>query len=80
MAQVLVRGLEQDVVDRLKAKAKANGTSLEDFARKTLREAARPSKEAAWADIDRIRALTPRPLDDSTRFIREDRDNDEPYR
>jgi plasmid stability protein len=80
MAQLLVRALEQDVVDRLKAKAKASGTSLEEFARKTLREVAKPSKEEAWAEIDRLRALTPARLTDSTALIREDRDNDEPYR
>jgi plasmid stability protein len=80
MAQVLVRGLEQEVVDRLKAKAKASGTSLEEIARGALRDVARPAKEEAWAEIDRIRALTPQPLGDSTRLIREDRDNDEPYR
>lgn len=80
MAQILIRGLEQDVVDRLKAKAKASGTSLEEFARKTLRDVAKPSREEAWAEIDRIRAMTPRLLDDSTPLIRADRDNDEPYR
>lgn len=80
MAQVLVRGLEQEVLERLKAKAKASGTSLEEFARRTLRRVAEPSKEDIWAEIDRIRALTPKPLDDSTRLVREDRDNDEPYR
>jgi plasmid stability protein len=80
MAQLLVRGLEQDVVVRLKAKAKTSGTSLEEFARKTLREVAKPSKEEAWAEIDRLRALTPARLTDSTALIREDRDNDEPYR
>lgn len=80
MAQVLVRGLEQDVVDRLKAKAKANGTSVEEVARKALRDVARPDREEIIAELDRIRAMTPKKLDDTTPLIREYRDNDEPYR
>lgn len=80
MAQVLVRNLEQDVLDRLKVKAKAGQTSLEEIARQALRQAARLSKEEVLAESDRLRALTPRPLGDSTFLIREDRDNDEPYR
>lgn len=58
MAQVLVRGLEQEVVDRLKAQAKSSGTSLEEFARRTLRDAVKLSSEDAWAEIDRIRAMS----------------------
>ncbi len=74
MAQVLVRGLEQEVVDRLKARAKASGSSLEEFARKTLREAASFDTEALLADLDRVRALS-RPGDfDSTAYIREMRE------
>lgn len=80
MAQVLVRHIEEDVVERLRSKAKAHGTSLEEVARQALRAAARPSREDAWAELDRIRALTPHRLEDSTSLIREDRDNDEPYR
>lgn len=74
MAQVLVRGLEQEVVDRLKAKAKASGTSLEEFARRALRDVAKPSKDEAWAEIDRIRAMMPKSDFDSTAYIREMRD------
>ena len=74
MAQVLVRGLEQEVVDRLKAKAKASGTSLEEFARRALRDVARPAKEDVWAEIDRIRAMSTPSDFDSTALIREMRD------
>jgi plasmid stability protein len=41
LGQVLVRKLEDDVIRRLKAKAKASGRSLEDLARSALREAAK---------------------------------------
>ena len=57
MGQVLVRKLEDDVIRRLKAKAKASGRSLEDVARSALREAAKPCPEEVWAEIDRIREM-----------------------
>ena len=74
MAQVLVRGLEQEVVDRLKVKAKAAGSSLEEFARRTLRDAANPNRAEVWAEIDRIRASTPKSDFDSTEYIRDMRE------
>jgi len=75
MAQVIVRNLPDDVVARLKARAKQRKHSLEQELREILREAARPSREEIIADIDRIRAMTPRKLQsDSTDLIREDRD------
>ncbi len=80
MAQLLVRNIEDAVVERLRSKARATGTSLEEFARQTLREAARPSRDELLAESDRLRSLTPTRLGDSTFLIREDRDNDEPYR
>jgi plasmid stability protein len=80
MGQVLVRKLEDKVIERLRAKAKASGRSLEEFARAALRKAAEPSPEEVWAEIDRFRARIGPLSGDSTAMIREDRDNDEPYR
>jgi len=40
MAQLLVRNLEDDVKERLRARAKRHGMSLEEFARDILRDAA----------------------------------------
>ena len=75
MAQVIVRNLPDDVVSRLKARAARQKRSLEQELREILREAARPSRDEMIADIDRIRAMTPRKLQsDSTDLIREDRD------
>lgn len=74
MAQVLVRNIEDDVIRRLKEKAKASGTSLEEVARTALREAAKPSRESLWAEIDRIRAKSTPSSFDSTEVIREVRD------
>ena len=80
MGQMLVRNIEDDLLLRLKSKAKAQGLSLAEFARRTLEEAAGPSRDELWAEVDRIRALTPKPLESSAWLIREDRDNDESYR
>ena len=75
MAQVLVRNLSDDVVARLKARAARARHSLEQELRDILTEAARPRREEILADMDRIRALTPKvPQTDSAELIRADRD------
>jgi antitoxin FitA len=75
MAQVLVRNLPDDVVARLKAKAAQARHSLEQELRDILIAAARPGREEILADMDRIRAMTPKvPQTDSAELIREDRD------
>ena len=84
MTNILVRNLDDAVVTRLKKMAKAEGKSLNDLVREALRAAAQPSKEEIWAEADRLRESIRRrvghDLSDSTADIREDRDNDEPYR
>jgi plasmid stability protein len=80
VVDILVRNVEEDVARALKAKAAHEGTSLNEIAREALRNVVKPQKIELLAELDRIRAMTPRRLDDSTRLIREDRDNDEPYR
>jgi antitoxin FitA len=75
MAQVIVRNLSDDVVARLKARAKQRRHSLEQELRDILSQAARPSREEILADLDRIRAMTPKvPQTDSAELIREERD------
>jgi antitoxin FitA len=74
MGQLLVRKLEDEVIERLKAKAKANGHSLEEFARHALRGASQPSREEVWAEIDRVRKMNGPTDFDSTACIREMRD------
>lgn len=75
MAQVLVRNLDDQVVERLRQRAKAEGKSLEQALRDLLTEAARPDREEILAEMDRIRAMTPAvPQTDSAELIREDRD------
>lgn len=68
MAQVLVRQLDEDVVDALKRRAKANGRSLESELREILREAA----SDPWEELVRIReALAGRSYSDSSELARE---------
>lgn len=76
MAQVLVRQLDDRVVDRLKKRAKEHGRSLQSEV-KTILEEAVPDYEAAWRRIDALRKRlkkTGRAFSDSAALIREDRD------
>ncbi|MGX9966206.1 FitA-like ribbon-helix-helix domain-containing protein [Roseomonas sp. F4] len=76
MGQILIRNLDEAVIERLKGKALERGTSLEHLARETLTEASNASDREAW--IARSRALraqtTPDPDWDSTAEIRRARD------
>lgn len=76
MAQVLVRQLDDKVVDRLKRRAKEHGRSLQSEV-KTILEEAVPDYEAAWRRIERFRKRlkkSGRRFIDSAALIREDRD------
>jgi plasmid stability protein len=85
MGQILVRNLDDSVIERLKARALKAGKSLEQTVREILVAATRPSRAEARAEADRIReAIRLRHgagIDfDITAAIREDRDNEESYR
>jgi antitoxin FitA len=85
VGQIIVRNLDDSVIARLKQRALKADKSLEQAVREILSEAVKPSREEAWAEADRIReAIRARnggDVDfDFTAAIREDRDNDEPYR
>ena len=80
VVDILVRNVDQAIADRLKAKARAEGKSVNELAREALTAAAKPTKEEAWAEIDRIRAKIGKVSGVSTADIREWRDNDERYR
>lgn len=79
MSDFLVRKIPDAAKAALKRKAKAAGTSMNDFARDGLIALAKPSKEEAWVEIDRlrekIRKRVGHDLSDSTTDIRSDRDN-----
>jgi hypothetical protein len=76
MAQLLVRHLNDDVVKRLKQRAREHGRSLQSEA-KTILEEAVPDYEPAWKRIERFRKRlqqSGRTFTDSAALIREDRD------
>jgi plasmid stability protein len=85
MGQILVRNLEDGVIERLKQRALKADKSLEQTVREILTEAAKPSREEILSETQRIReAIRKRhggDIDfDITAAIRQDRDNDEPHR
>ncbi len=75
MAQVLVRDLENDVVDKLKERAKRQGRSLEAELRLILNQAAIDTSRTRDAlPIEEIqKMLAGRNFSDSTEMLREDR-------
>ncbi len=76
MAQVLVRQLDDKLVERLKKRAKEHGRSLQSEV-KTILEEAVPDYEGAWKRIARLKDTlnrAGRSFSDSTLLIREDRD------
>lgn len=76
MAQVLVRQLDDKIVDRLKKRAKEHGRSLQSEV-KTILEDAVPDYEGAWKRIAGLRkrlGKSGRTFSDSFELIREDRD------
>ncbi|MDP2308813.1 MAG: hypothetical protein Q8P18_22520 [Pseudomonadota bacterium] len=79
MAQVLVRNLEDEVVDTFRRRAEAGGRSLEQELREVLRSAARPTGAELAAVAAEIAAMTPADLQrrsDSVELLREDRGRD----
>ena len=79
VGQVVIRNIDDRVLDRLKARARAQRKSLEQSLRDLLTEAANPSRAELIADLERIRAMTPaRPpgvtYPTAEQLIREDRD------
>jgi plasmid stability protein len=76
VAQVLVRGLDEQVVMALRRKAELHGHSLEQELRMALTAAARLTPEERLALVRRVRGLTPANVaqTDSAELIRQDRD------
>jgi plasmid stability protein len=75
MAQVLVRQLDDKIVDRLKKRAKEHGRSLQSEV-KTILEDAVPDYEGAWKRIEDMQKRlkkSGRMFSDSAVLIREDR-------
>jgi antitoxin FitA len=79
VGQVIIRDVDDRVLERLKARAAAQRRSLEQSLRDLLTEAAKPSRAELLAELERIRAMTP-PREPGVTYptaeqlIREDRD------
>lgn len=77
MAQVVIRNIDDAVIERLRARARAKKQSLEQTLREVLADAARPSRAELLTEMARIRAMAPpRPKDAPTvvELIRQGRD------
>lgn len=80
MVDILVRNVDDETARRLKDKAARRGTSLAETAREALAAFVKPTKDEAWAELDRIRERNGKMSGDSTAVIRAHRDNDERWR
>ncbi len=75
MASMVIRNIPDDVLERFKARAKAEGKSAEELGRDAIAEKARPSREEMLRRMEEIRARS-KPVDAETmlRIMRESRD------
>jgi plasmid stability protein len=75
MAQIIVRNLDDVVVERLKARARANGRSLEAEVRLILEQSAKVDMATArQMALDMRMRLKGRKFPDVVELIREDRE------
>jgi plasmid stability protein len=75
MGQVLIRNLEDSVIDRWKTKAELRGHSLEQALRDLVTREAPLSREEKLDMLSRFRSSLGPQSTDSTDLIREDRDS-----
>jgi plasmid stability protein len=78
MANLTIRNINDDVVERLKEKARQHGRSLEAEIRATLAEAAGRLSRTEFVKLaDKVAAMTPKDVKrtDSTKIIRWYRDH-----
>jgi plasmid stability protein len=80
MGQLLVRNLDDAIIERLKQKARREQTSLEQTLRNILTKAVTTDRRDLLGEIEALRGRLGPSATDSTDLIREDRDNAEPHR
>ncbi len=74
MADILIRGLDKMVLERLKARARRNGRSLQSEARRLLEQSAGGGGEALEAVLEKwSQRFAGRRMARSSTLIREDR-------
>lgn len=76
MGQIIVRNLDDQIIEKLKADAAAQNKSLEQTVREILSAAAQIDRADLLKRMDALRSMTPRSSTDSTSLIREERDGD----
>lgn len=77
MKQMLVRNIDDDVAERFKARAQAEGKPAEQVLRDLIASYAKPSGKEALRLFDEVRATTVgKPVVDPVDLIRRDRDTD----
>jgi plasmid stability protein len=77
MSQLLVRNLQEEVVENLKQRAKLNHRSLQAEVALILENAAKVQPANFWNNANKIRkqlAQSKQSFSDSTELVREDRD------
>jgi hypothetical protein len=75
MAQLLIRDLDVETIERLKARARLHRRSLQGEVKLILENEAAASRDDHWALAGRIRAaFGERRFSDSAEIVREDRD------
>ena len=76
MGQILMRKVDDELLDALRRRAQVSGRSMEAEARDAMTRGTRLTADERVALSQRIRALTPKGVvqTDSTELIREDRD------
>jgi len=77
MGQIIIRNLDDQVIEGLKLRASLEGKSLEQLMREVAKAAVPLTGEARAALVRRLQAMTPGGVSqsDSTALIREDRDS-----
>jgi plasmid stability protein len=76
MGQLIVRGLDDQIIQALKKRAARTGRPAEAEHRAILEEALRPDAEDFASAAARLRARTPPQSSDIADLIRRDRDRD----
>ncbi len=77
MGQLIVRGLDDRLIQSLKLRAARAGRSAEAEHRAILEEVLKPELEPFAEAAARLRARTPPQATDSSELIRQDRDRDQ---
>ena len=77
MPEILVRGLDREIIDRLKRRARASGRSLQQEVKAILEQSASTLTVAEMRRLSQAwkRRLAGRTVTDSADLIREDRDS-----